>query len=171
MTHEFDRDAGSTKEGAVHDRDLDRRLAQLTREAAPPPAAWAGISKRIHRPRRVAVPLASAAAAVVAFAALLQLLPGDDSARTGPIQDPGRVLVQAEAEAMRRAAPVATGGLVDALPLAEAWAENQTAIDELEAALTRDPDNRMLLDFLAEARLRQVRLLNSGLVLTPRTEA
>ena len=64
-----------------------------------------------------------------------------------------------------------TGGLTDAAPLSEAWAENQTAIEELEAALERDPDNRLLLDFLAEARLRQVRLLNSGLALTPQTEA
>lgn len=162
MTHGHD-------EHGIGDADLDRRLAALTREADPAASAWAGIEQRVQAPARRgrAGAIAAVAAALVAVIAAVQWMPADEPAPANP----GRTLVQAEAEAMRRAAPVMTGGLVDAVPLSEAWAENQIAIEELEAALERDPDNRLLLDFLAEARLRQVRLLNSGLALTPRTEA
>lgn len=156
------------------DATLDARLDALTREATPPAAAWSGVVERIraedgnrHRGRAGRIGALAAAAAVVAVVAVsvVRQMP----AGPGDAIDAGRVLVQAEAEAMRRAAPVATGGLVDAMPLAAAWAENQTAIEELEAALDRDPDNDLLLEFLAEARLRQVRLLNSGLALDGRT--
>ena len=151
------------------DEELDRRLSALVREAEPAASVWAGIESRIERPRRrYAAPLALAAAVVLAV--VISVVQWGPEA-PGALSDPARVFVQAEAEAMRRAAPVETGGLVDALPLADAWAENQTAIEELEAALERDPDNRLLLDFLAEARLRQVQLLNSGLALFPQTEA
>lgn len=162
MTHEIDKDG-------IGEDALDRRLASLTRDAEPADSVWAGIEQRIRTPARRgrAAPLAALAAALVAVIAALQWMPDPDRVP----DNPGRTLVQAEAEAMRRAAPIMTGGLTDAAPLSEAWAENQTAIEELEAALERDPDNRLLLDFLAEARLRQVRLLNSGLALTPQTEA
>lgn len=160
---------------SMTDAALDARLEALTRNATPPAAAWPAVAERIRagegrvrrRPGRIGALAAAAALVAVLAVTVVQQMPDGP----GEPIDAGRVLVQAEAEAMRRAAPVATGGLVDALPLAESWAENQSAIDELEAALDRDPDNRLLLDFLAEARLRQVRLLNSGLVLDGRTDA
>lgn len=161
------------------DTDLDRRLAALVREAPPPAGAWAGIRRRID-PRYEAAarnrfdrPAAAAAAAAVAAMALVAVLvlegtnpdPGSsrDPAAVAAIE-PGRAVVQAEVAAMRRTAPVVTGGLDASLPLAEAWADNQAAIEQLEAALDADPDNYLLLEFLAEARLRQTRLLNAALV-------
>lgn len=171
MTSEIDRpNADDAREA-----ELDRRLASLTRSAEPAPSSWSRIQQRIeqdstsdgrHRHRPI-WPVAMAAAAVFALVAVVVWqLPTS----TGPQFDDGRQLVQREAEAMRRAAPMVTGGFEEAPPLAEAWTENQIAIDELEAALDRDPDNRLLLEFLAEARLRQVRMLNSGLATFPRTD-
>ena len=42
-----------------------------------------------------------------------------------------------------------------------AWQDNQQAIAQLEQALEQDPGNRMLLEFLTEARMRQARLVRS----------
>lgn len=154
---------------STDDAGLDRRLAALTREARPRPEVWAGIEARIGRPRRRVWRRAAAVAAVGLVAVLvLQVMPGDKR-DSGPTADAARRLVHAEAEAMRRVAPTATGGLAESVPLVEAWTDNQAAIEQLEAALIRDPDNYLLLEFLAEARLRQARLLNSGLAFSPQT--
>ncbi|MBY6203870.1 hypothetical protein [Halomonas denitrificans] len=160
---------GSSDRG-IEDSELDARLSTLTREAPPPASAWAGIAERI-RPRRRGrhVRWGLLAAAAVLLVAVVVVRPPPDERPAGI--DGGRILVAAETEAMRRVAPTVTGGLIDTQPLAASWAENQVAIDELEAALDRDPDNRLLLEFLAEARMRQVRLLNSGLAVRGRTDA
>ncbi len=158
----------------LDDAELDARLSALTREARPPESAWAGVAERIRSRRRGRPGRWSALAAatvVLAVAAVILQSPDERSIDAEGDLDGGRMLVEAEAAAMRRAAPTATGGLIDAQPLAASWAENQAAIDELEAALDRDPDNRLLLEFLAEARMRQVRLLNSGLAVRGRTDA
>ena len=147
------------------DDALDARIAALTRSAEPGETVWTGIDRRIQAPRRAAWPW-SAAAAVLLAVAIVAVQPGPERAPTQP--DRTVQLVQAEAAAMRRADPVATVDWVDEAPWREAWADNQAAIDELEAALSRDPDNRLLLEFLAEARLRQTRLINSGLVVPTR---
>lgn len=162
----------------AQDAELDRRLAALTRSAEPASTSWSVIQARIERSTesdqrarsRPFWPVAMAAAAVLAAVAAVVWQVPRSPTLSEPAFDAGRVLVQREAEAMRRTAPTVTGGLEVAPTLAGAWAENQTAIEELEAALDRDPDNRLLLEFLAEARLRQVQLLNSGLASFPRTD-
>lgn len=168
MTFEIDRND-------LGDADLDRRLAALVRESDPAPTAWASIERRIEHPieRPIDSPLPRrwaarwAAVAAVAMAAIVTVLwTQNDSAV--PI-DSMRTLVQAEVEAMRRSAPVATVAMVDEPPWTQAWTDNQAAIDQLEAAVERNPGNRLLLEFLAEARLRQARLINSGLAHFPPT--
>jgi len=150
------------KDSRIADQALDDRLAALTREAAPGDAVWREIENRI-RPRR-RVPLAAAAAMVLAICALVV---GRWTIESGDRSSMQR-LVSAEVTAMRASAPeeltVDRLGSPDALM--QAWAENRDAIAELEGALERDPDNRLLLEFLAEARLRQAQLVSSGLTLS-----
>jgi len=141
------------------DAELDRRLAALARQADPDPRLWQAIEARLDAPARPnRARLAVAAAAVVFVVAVAGVV-----LRTGPAPDGPTLaeLTDAEIRAMRRAAPEA--GLVTTLDaphgLEQAWRDNLRAIDELEAALKRDPGNRMLLDFLARARLRQAELL------------
>jgi len=71
--------------------------------------------------------------------------------------------------AMRASAPAepVLSRLDSPQALMQAWQENQNAIAELEQALERDPGNGLLLEFLAEARLRQAQLIHSGLTLSP----
>jgi hypothetical protein len=147
------------------DAELDRRIEALTRRAEPGERVWTGIAARIEPAPRAGWPWAAAAAVVLALA-IVAVQP--DSRRSATMPDRAVQLVQAEADAMRRAAPAFAAGWIDEVPWTEAWADNQAAIDELEAALARDPDNRLLLEFLAEARLRQARLIHSGLAHSPR---
>ncbi|NKI35846.1 hypothetical protein HFP89_11795 [Wenzhouxiangella sp. XN79A] len=157
-----------TSPDSKHDADaaLDARIAALTRSAEPRQRVWTGIAERIRPVRRAGWPWAAAAAVVLALA-IVALQPDRERSSTG--SERALQLVQAEVEAMRRAAPVVTADWLDERPWTEAWADNQVAIDELEAALGRDPDNRLLLDFLAEARLRQARLIHAGLAHSPQT--
>jgi len=158
------------------DAALDLRIAALARSDEPGDRVWTGIAARIEPARRAGG--RRAATAAVALALLIVIGFGIVLVQPGPqrsvtMSDPAVQLVRAEAEAMRRTAPAVTAGWVDELPWAEAWADawagNQAAIDELEAALARDPDNRLLLEFLAEGRLRQARLIHSGLARSPQT--
>ncbi len=158
------------------DAALDLRIAALARSAEPGDRVWTGIAARIEPARRAGGRRAATAAVALAFLivigfGIVLVQPGPQ--RSVTMSDPAVQLVRAEAEAMRRTAPAVTAGWVDELPWAEAWADawagNQAAIDELEAALARDPDNRLLLEFLAEGRLRQARLIHSGLARSPQT--
>lgn len=143
----------------IDDRTLDQRLAALSRQIEADEASWSAIESRLS-PRRArwklpsAVGLAAAASVLIVVLATQPFEPAPDNLASG--------LVSAEIEAMRqqvdwsevpRQASI-NGGLTSA------WEENQQAIDELEQALSRNPDNLMLMDFLAQARLRQSELIN-----------
>lgn len=147
------------KDNEIRDRELDDRLAALAREFDPDDAVWRQIDSRIRPRRRVA--LAAVATAVLAIGALvagrLAMEPGGPSNM--------QRLVSAEVTAMQASAPeeLSLDRLGSPEELMRAWTENRDAIAELESALARDPDNRLLLEFLAEARLRQSQLINSGL--------
>jgi hypothetical protein len=139
------------------DQALDRRLAALTREHDPDPAVWQGIEARLA-PRLRIRPWAVAAAAgglALMLAALAPML------QRAPAIDPARIAISAEARALQALEPTTLPAAWTEVPasLERAWQDNQAAIAELEQALARAPGNRMLLDFLAEARLRQARLL------------
>lgn len=150
----------------LDDRELDRRLAALTRESAPGADHWPTIERRIQAPRRWGLPVAASAAAalVLAVAALRVVGPGPEPNEATDLQ----AVVSAEARAMQASAPDETDVLRARSPeaLMRAWSDNQSAIEEIEAALARDPGNPLLLEFLAEARLRQARLINSSLTLS-----
>jgi len=141
----------------MDDAELDRRLGALTRTAEPVPANWAAIERRIGQRRwRHLMPAGMAAAAVLTGVALVvsQIAPAPETAGTV-----ARVM-RAEVQAMRASAPEtpAVSEVNSPTALMAAWQENQAAIDQLEQALDRDPDNRLLLDFLTEARIRQAEL-------------
>jgi hypothetical protein len=142
----------------IDDRELDRRLNALPRETQADEALWPGIERRLRPSRRW--PAAAAVVAAVGFGALFIALWVDEH---GSPDAPGFAL--REAETMRAEAPDAIPvSQINASPsLRTAWQDNQSAIDELETALERDPDNRLLLEFLGDARLRQARLIQRGL--------
>jgi len=145
----------------IDDRELDRRLGALTREVEADESLWPGIESRLRtRHRKPGWIAAAAAVGALSIGALLVAL--SMFQRTVPDE---RSYAQRQAEAMRTAAPdaVAVSRVEASPPLIKAWRENQAAIDELERALERDPDNRLLLEFLSEARLRQARLIQRGL--------
>lgn len=148
----------------MNDMELDRRLDALPREAAAPETLWPVIERQIaHRSRRTW--LAGIAAALVM--AVLAALTANNLKDLNPPDLTGTVslaatVIAAEISAMDRAAPDA-----EQVPRTdfdkgwkEAWDLNQTAINELEHALKESPDNRLLLDFLARARLRESELVN-----------
>lgn len=151
----------------LNDRQLDRRLAALTREAEPGSDHWPAIERRIGTRRRWGLPVAASAAAalVLAVAALRVLGPGPGSQPSGAADL--QAVVSAEARAMQASAPEQNAAIRARSPeaLMRAWSDNQRAIEEIESALARDPGNPLLLEFLAEARLRQARLINSSLTL------
>lgn len=140
------------------DHDLDRRLDALARHAQPDVAVWQQIASRIDRPRHR--PLLAAAAALAVFAVVAGIVLVDRPERPST---PMQTLVTQEAAALRASAPSRSlsAGFLPPAAIDHAWNENRTAIAELEAALQRDPDNRMLLDFLAQARLREAELLRA----------
>jgi cytochrome c-type biogenesis protein CcmH/NrfG len=147
------------KDYEISDRALDERLAALTREAAPGDGAWRAIEHRI-RPRR-RVPLAAAAVAMLTVGALVVGRWGIEPRDPSDMQR----FVGAEVAAMQASAPeeLSLDRLGSPEALMRAWTENRDAIAELEGALARDPEKRLLLEFLAEARLRQARLINAGM--------
>ena len=149
----------------IDDRELDRRLAALTREIDVDESLWPAIERRL-RPARRWPAAAVALITAVAIAGVFIAMPTIDR---GAPEGPG--VAQREAEAMRALAPEASAvSQIDASPaLQQAWQENQTAIEQLEQALEADPDNRMLLEFLSEARLRQAQLIQRGMSLSERS--
>lgn len=148
----------------MDDCELDRRLAALTRDAEPAPANWTAIERRIRRRRLPA--LAAAAAGVAAIGFGIMLVARVDT--NGFDEGAARSVVQAEVRAMEASAPehAALRQLDTPEGLMEAWQDNRQAIDELNRALERDPDNQLLLEFLAQARLRQARLVRQGMTTT-----
>lgn len=143
----------------MNDSGLDRRLDALTRFAEPGPANWTAIEARIRRRRHwpIVMPAGIAAAAVLSIVVLLVSLTGPTPAPSDGLAD----VMQAEARAMRVAASeMLVAPEFDDSPaaLTTAWQENQRAISELEQGLLRNPTNRLLLEFLTEARMRQARL-------------
>lgn len=150
----------TNKDFRLDDGELDRRLDALTRVAEPPSGSWSAIERRIRRRRWPGVLLAGfAAAAVLSGVALVVSQFGPAPAPTGGIAE----TMLAEVRAMRASAPEVpvTKDIESPAALMAAWQDNQQAIAQLEQALERDPDNRMLLEFLTEARMRQARLVKS----------
>jgi hypothetical protein len=149
----------------IDDTELDARLAALARDTEPDERNWRRIERRI-RPRQRAPIAAAAAVAVVAIAVgiVAQFRGGGDVPRD-------HQLLEAEVKAMAAAAPdeaaLRRAGSPEALM--QAWQHNRQAIEELERALVRDPDNTLLLEFLSEARLRQARLVQQGMTTTERS--
>lgn len=142
----------------IDDRELDRRLAALPRVTDAPEALWPGIERRLgargYRIRTGAV----AAALLAALAGWLWFQPG----LTPHVADPAAVAFAAEADRMGVGAPEVTWIALDE-DWHQAWRDNEAAILELERALEQHPGNALLLDFLAQARLRQSRLINQAM--------
>lgn len=142
----------------LDDHELDRRLAALTRQVDPDEGSWPAIEARLkRRPSRWKLP---AAAGLAVAASLLVAVLVTSSLDTTPSGTEAGV-VSAEIAAMQHQVSWSEVPRSDAINsgLSAAWDENQQAIDELEQALARNPDNLMLMDFLAQARLRQSELV------------
>jgi len=144
----------------LDDAELDRRLDGLTRIAEPPPGNWTAIERRIRKRRWTGALSAGLAAAAVLSGVALVL------SQVGPVSVPPGAIAEtmhAEVRAMRALAPdaPAVSNIDSPAAVMAAWQDNQQAIAQLEQALEHDPDNRMLLEFLTEARMRQARLIRS----------
>jgi len=150
----------------IDDTELDRRLAALTREATPEEVVWSRIERRIRPRWRLPAGLAAAAVAVGIAAAIVTR-----HGPAGPVDDRMQIVVQSEVRAMAASAPEDTvlRRMNSPDALLQAWHENREAIEELERALERDTDNRLLLEFLTEARLRQARLVQQGMTTMERS--
>lgn len=154
----------------IDDSELDRRLDALTRIAEPSVGNWNEIERRIGKRRWPAMLWVGIAAAAVLSGVALVV------SQIGPAPMSGDGLAEmmhAEVQAMRVAAPETHMSFDADSPagIMAAWQDNQEAITQLEQALERDPDNRMLLEFLTEARMRQARLVRSiGRNQTPNNE-
>ncbi|QOC23247.1 hypothetical protein IC757_03595 [Wenzhouxiangella sp. AB-CW3] len=145
----------------LDDRTLDDRLAALPRQADPDGSTWQAIESRIAPKQqqwfgRIAGGLAVAASLAVV---LLVTMPQDST--------PTRIsewVISSEIEAMRHQVSWADVPQPDVINagLTTAWSENEQAIAELEQALARNPDNLMLMEFLAQARLRQSELIHQA---------
>lgn len=148
----------------IDDRELDRRLDALTSEVEADESLWPGIERRLLPARRW--PAVAAVVAALGLGFMFVALSLYDNAAVEHAN-----VAQTEAAAMRSAAPGPLAvSSIDATPsLLEAWHENQSAIEQLEHALDRDPGNRLLLDFLTQARLRQARLIRQGLSTSERS--
>lgn len=148
----------------MNDMDLDRRLDALPRAADTPEALWPAIERRIaHRTRRRWLAGIAAAVVMTVLAALIARNLEDfrppDLTTTVSL---AATVIAAEISAMDHAAPDAeqVAGTGFDKGWKAAWDLNQAAITELEHALKESPDNRLLLDFLARARLRESELVN-----------
>ncbi len=147
----------------IDDKKLDQRLAALQRECDPPPEVWVQVSTQL--PARGSRPAhrrwLAMAAVLCGLAVGLALLLGQaglwqpDSA-PGLVDQPAVPTTQehhAEWQpALQRQAVFDT-----------AWEENEAAIKALEQALAAEPGNLLLKEFMAEARLRQSKLIELAL--------
>lgn len=159
-TNDSETGGSSMNEPRIDDSELDRRLDALVRVAEPPADSWSAIERRIQKRRwSMAVPAGLAAAAVLCGVALVVSQLGPAPSHPGGIAE----AMQAEVHAMRVAAPESpvVTDMESPEALMAAWQDNEQAIDQLEQALERDPGNRLLLEFLTEARMRQARLVRS----------
>lgn len=145
----------------IDDRTLDARLADLPQAVESPPEPWLEIEKRLQGPRRPRWRAAGTVAAIAASLALALAILLIDRPET---RSPAETIITAEAEAMREQAPEFPAGTDFNAELADAWATNQMAIAELEAAIEDHPDHPMLIEFLAQARLRQSNLVYQAAV-------
>jgi hypothetical protein len=144
----------------LSDRELDRRLAALPRHTETPSQHWQVIAARLDTPARRWPPMATAAIGIAACLALALLVVDPDA---GVHSDTAAFIVATEIQAMRtQASGIEQSGGRLTTEMSGAWEQNQDAIDELEHALARHPDNPMLIDFLAQARLRQHQLIQQA---------
>lgn len=147
----------------LDDRTLDQRLAALPRRAEPEAYSWQAIEARLA-PRRARWPSGFAAGLAVAASLAIALL----VVRPLDVAPPGvgALVISAEIQAMQNQVNWDDAPRIDVINggLSSAWDENQQAIAELERALARNPDNTMLIDFLAQARLRQSELIHQATV-------
>jgi hypothetical protein len=143
----------------MDDRELDRRLDGLTREIEADESLWPAIERRLRPSRRWPALAATAAALAIGVLVVSQSL----DERTKPETRPGLAGEHAAPAGEITPEALAVSGVDGAQPVMQAWQDNQAAIEQLEQALQRDPDNPLLLEFLSEARLRQARLIQRGL--------
>jgi hypothetical protein len=147
---------------SMDDEELDRRLAELPREAQPDDAVWAGIERRMQPARRWPAGLAAGLAlAAAGLAAIVQIA----TRAPEPTAMASAARAEAEMRAMRAGAParLALDRIGSSEALMAAWAENRAAIEQLERALQRAPDNALLLEFLREARMREAGIVQQGM--------
>jgi hypothetical protein len=144
----------------LEDTELDRRLSALPRQTDIDQRHWQAIEARLQAPPRRWPRFMAAAAGIAACLAVALLLVDQASLPSG---NDASVVIAAEISAMRaQAAGLEADWDGQDLEMAGAWDENQDAIEELERALARHPDNPMLMDFLAQARLRQAQLVQQA---------
>lgn len=139
------------------DRQLDARLDALPR-TAPSPEVWPHIHRRIHARRLPALPAIAAAVVMVLVSGwlLTQDLPDQPD-----FSNPAARVMAAEGAVMREltAGPDWLRTVDTDSDWRTAWESNRTAINDIEAALANHPGDRLLIDLLARAHLRQAQLL------------
>lgn len=137
----------------LSDAELDLRLGQLTRDAAPPSRVWRGVARQLPAAkRRVRASMAIAAVVALCVLAFVHRL-GPNDVMSPPPEAPEAWLVPSPGISDWQ--PV----LLEQAGLDVPWNANQRAIGALQQALEDDPGNPMLLEFLARARLRQAELI------------
>ncbi|NDY95095.1 hypothetical protein [Wenzhouxiangella limi] len=161
---------------SISDHELDRRLESLPRSCQPPDAVWQRLQEVLpdrmqalpadqsgRTPSRLGTRRMALAAAVAGLALIgtLLLLP------MRPLQDSALVAVPPQ-QTVREAAAPAVGLQRSCQTVEAATAENEAAMRALEAALKHEPGNQLLLEFLAEARLRQADLNSTATRLAAR---
>lgn len=139
----------------IDERTLDARLDALPRSSQVPESVWQSVASRLNTAPRHRRPLATIAALAAALALAVLVVREPDPAA------PGAPVIRAEAQAMRQQAEWQglDEGAIENGGLAEARRVNQEAIGELERAIESDPGNPLLIDLLAQARLRQSELV------------
>ncbi len=142
---------------SLSDQELDRRLNALDRSCAPPESVWQKLQPQLETPpaRRSSRTWLALVAAVSGLAVISVLL------LSSPQTTPDATLVDLPAPETAPAVVEPSSGLQRSRQtLAAAAEENEAAIGKLEAALVQEPDNLLLMEFLAEARLRQADLMS-----------
>ena len=142
---------------SLSDQELDHRLNALDRSCESPEQVWQKLKPQLdappaHRLRRPWLALAAAVAGMTLVSALLLLptrLPWDSTLVDLPAPDTVSEIIEP-----------ATGLQRSRQSLAAAAAENESAIRKLKAVLEQEPDNLLLMEFLAEARFRQAELMS-----------
>jgi hypothetical protein len=143
---------------SISDRELDRRLAGLAREAEAPGHLWQRIEAGMNRRASPWRPAWAAVAASVLVAALVvTLVPVDRTGNGFPAEwdviasSSQRLL---DLSLYEIAGPASTGGM------AAGWQTHHDAVEELKKALEQNPGNALLLDLLVRARLREMEMIN-----------